>query len=107
MRQLQCLIIKKDGKEDKYFRLMDRIEPDWQKFAEVIGCESYQIRIAAKDKKPEDSVRYIMTEWERGALEEAKDMTWENVIKALKEANLTDEAKMLENNLDQMIEDTA
>lgn len=107
LRQLQCLIIKRDGQEDRYFRLMDRIEPDWQKFAEAIGCEGYQIRTAAKDKKPDDSVRYIMTEWERGALEAAIAMTWGNVIVALKAAKLTDEAKILENDLDKMIIDTA
>ena len=98
------MINRKKGDE---FRLMDRIEPDWEKFAKAIGCENYQIRTAAKDKKPEDSVRYIMTEWERGAFKKAGSMTWEKVIKALKEANLTDEAEILEDDLDQMIDDTA
>ena len=102
MHQLLCMRYTKDGKE-KFFRLMDQLKPDWSRLAYAMNFPRYFVATVEK-KHEDDRVSYIFAEWLRGANEEDdRPLTWATLIAALKEAKLTDEVKVLEAHLDEML----
>ena len=83
-----------DGKVT-YFRLMDRLRPHWRRLAIALKFRQYSIAFMEHE---DDPVYYLLSEWLRGANHEwdSKPVTWATLITALRDANVQEEAVMLE-----------
>ena len=84
----------KDG-IDTHFRLMDQLQPHWRRLA--IALKFRQCDIAVMEQK-DDPVYHLLSEWLRGANQErdSRPVTWATLITALREANVQEEANILE-----------
>ena len=83
-----------DGK-DVHLRLMDQVKPHWRRLAIALKFPQHEIaNIASED----DPVYYLFTEWLRGANQEKdpRPVTWGTLITALRDANIQQEANVLE-----------
>ena len=83
-----------DGK-DVHLRLMDQVKPHWMRLAIALKFPQHEIaNIASED----DPVYYLFTEWLRGANQEKdpRPVTWGTLITALRDANIQQEANVLE-----------
>ena len=89
-----------DGK-DVHCRLMDQVKPNWRRLA--IALKFLQHEIATMENK-DDPVYYLLTEWLRGANKEKdpRPVTWGTFITALRDANIQEEATVLESHFIQI-----
>ena len=89
-----------DGR-DVHVRLMDQVKPSWRRLA--IALKFSQHEIATMESK-DDPVYYLLTEWLRGANKEKdpRPVTWGTLITALCDANIQEEATVLENHFIQI-----
>ena len=74
---------------------MDRIKSHWRRLA--VALKFLQHEIDAMESK-DDPVYYLLTEWLRGANQENEPgpVTWRTFITALHDANIQEEANILE-----------
>ena len=86
-----------DGK-DVHFRFMDQVKPHWRKLAIALKFPLHEIAIM---ESKDDPVYYLLTEWLRGANQEKdpRPVTWGTLITALRDANIQQEANILENHI--------
>ena len=84
-----------DG-EDIHFRLMDQVTPHWKRLAIALKFPQHVIAIM---EHRDDPVYYLLTEWLREANKEndSRPVTWRTFITALRDANIQEEASVLEN----------
>ena len=77
------------------FRLMDRIRPQVTGLAIALGFPRHVIALLKNDS---DSVRFLLTEWLRGGnqVHDSRPLTWGTLITALREADLQEEVRILE-----------
>ena len=80
---------------DTHFRLMDQLKPYWRRLAIALNFLSCDITVM---EHKDDPVYHILSEWLRGANQErdSRPVTWATLITALREANVQEEADMLE-----------
>ena len=78
-----------------HFRLMDQLQPYWRRLAVALRFRQCDITIM---KQEDDPVFHLLSEWLRGANQErdSRPVTWATLITALREANVQEEANMLE-----------
>ena len=83
-----------DGR-DRHFRLMDQLRPHWRRLA--VALKFHHSDITAMERK-DDSVVYLLGKWLRGDNQEwdSRPVTWATLITALREANVHEEADILE-----------
>ena len=95
MDQLLHMSFTDEGGETVHFRLLDRIQPRWERLA--IALRFPQYNIAAMQNKT-DPTCYLLSEWLQGANQEhnTQPLTWRTLITALREANIQEEANILE-----------
>ena len=95
MYQLQYMSYTDEEGRNVHFRLMDRIQPRWARLAMALKFPQYTI--AAMQRKA-DRVFHLLGEWLRGAnqLNDARPLTWRTLITALWQANIQEEADILE-----------
>ena len=95
LNQLQYMSFTDEGGETVHFRLMDRIEPRWERFATALNFPQYNI---AAMRSKDDPAYYLLSEWVRGANQDHSTgpLTWRTLITALREANIQDGANILE-----------
>ena len=86
-----------DGR-DTHFRLMDQLRPHWRRLAVALKFHYYDIAVM---KQKDDPVIYLLSEWLQGANQErdSRPVTWATLITALRDANVQEEADMLEKHL--------
>ena len=84
-----------DGRDTR-FRLMDQLQPHWRRLAIALKFQQSDIAVMRKE---DDPVYYLLSEWLRGANQErdSRPVTWATLITALRDANVQEEADMLEN----------
>ena len=86
--------------EDVHCRLMDQVKPHWRRLA--IALKFLQHEIATMESK-DDPVYYLLTEWLRGAnKKDPRPVTWRTFITALRDANIQEEATVLESHFIQI-----
>ena len=80
---------------DTYFRLMDQLQPHWRRLAIALKFRQCDITVI---KQEDDPVYHLLSEWLRGANQErdSRPVTWATLITALREANVQEEANILE-----------
>ena len=91
------------NEEGRDFRLIDRVKTYWWNLAVALKFPSNEI--ASMEHKDDNSrVHYIFHEWLRGANhdKDSKPVTWATLITALKNANIQQEAKILEEHFVEM-----
>ena len=83
-----------DGRDTR-FRLMDQLHPHWRKLA--IALKFLTCEISVMERK-DDPVYHLLSEWLRGANQErdSRPVTWATLITALRDANVQEEADILE-----------
>ena len=83
-----------DGRDTR-FRLMDQLQPHWRRLAIALKFQQSDITVM---KEENDPVYYLLSEWLRGANQErdSRPVTWATLITALCDANVQEEADMLE-----------
>ena len=83
-----------DGR-DTHFRLIYQLHPHWRRLA--VALKFLQRDIAVM-KQEDDPVFYLLSEWLRGANQErdSRPVTWATLIRALRDANVQEEADILE-----------
>ena len=83
-----------DGR-DTHCRLMDQLQPHWRRLS--IALKFRQCDIAVMEQK-DDPVYHLLSEWLRGANQErdSRPVTWATFITALRDANIQEEANILE-----------
>ena len=83
-----------DGR-NVHFRLMDQLSPHWRRLAIALKFPRHEIAII---ENKDDSMYYLLSEWLRGANQEKdpRPVTWRTLIKALRHANVQEEATVLE-----------
>ena len=80
---------------------MDQVKPHWRRLAIALKFPQHEIaNIASQD----DPVCYLLSEWLRGANQEKdlRPVTWETLITALRDANIQEEATVLESHFIQI-----
>ena len=82
-----------DGR-DVHFRLMDQLKPHWWRLAIALKFSHHEIAVMTRN----DPVFYLLMEWLQGANQEmdSRPVTWATLITALRDANVQEEANMLE-----------
>ena len=77
------------------FRLMDQVKPYWRRLAIALNFSQHEIAVM---ESKDDPVYYLLSEWLRGANQEndLRPVTWRTLIIALRDANVQDEANILE-----------
>ena len=78
-----------------YFRLMDRLQPYWRRLAIALKFPPYAI--TAMEQK-DDPLYHLLSEWLHGANQErdSRPVTWATLVTALRDANVQEEADILE-----------
>ena len=78
-----------------YFRLMDQLQPHWKRLAIALKFRYCDITVMRKE---DDPMFYLLSEWLRGANQErnSRPVTWATLTTALREANVQEEADILE-----------
>ena len=78
-----------------YFRLMDQLQLHWRRLA--IALKFHYCDITVMEHK-DDPVYHLLIEWLRGANQErdSRPVTWATLITALRDANVQEEANILE-----------
>ena len=89
-----------DGKD---FRLKDQVKLYWRDLAVALKFPMHEIA-SMEDKDDNRRVYYLFEEWLRGANQErdSRPVTWATLITALKNANIQEEAKILEEHFVEM-----
>ena len=92
---LLCMTYTGEDGRDTRFRLMDQLHPHWRRLAIALKFRLCDITVV---KQEDDPVFHLLSEWLRGANQErdSRPVTWETLITALKDANVQEEAKILE-----------
>ena len=92
---LLCMSYTGEDGRDVRFRLMDQLSPHWRRLAIALKFSRHQIDTI---KHENDPVFYLMSEWLRRANQEKdpRPVTWRTLIKALRHANIQEEANVLE-----------
>ena len=95
LEDLLCMSYTGEDGRDTRFRLMNQLYPHWRRLA--IALKFRQCDIAAM-KQENDPVYYLLSEWLRGANQErdSRPVTWATLITALRDANVQEEANILE-----------
>ena len=77
------------------FRLMDQLQPHWSRLAVALNFKQCDIAVM---KHENDPVYYLLSGWLRGANQEmdSRPVTWRTLITALRDANVQEEANILE-----------
>ena len=90
----------KDGK-DVHVRLMDQVKPHWRRLAIALDFPEHEI---ATMESKDDPVYYLLSEWLRGANKEKdpRPVTWGTFVTALRDANIQEEATVLESHFIQI-----
>ena len=80
---------------DTRFRLMDQLQPHWRRLAVAL---KFLPRDIALMKQEDDPVFYLLSKWLQGANQErdSRPVTWATLITALRDANVQEEANILE-----------
>ena len=93
--QLQYMSYTGEDGRDVHFRLMDQLRPYWGRLAIALKFPLHKIAIMEKKDNP---VYYLLSEWLRGANQEKdpRPVTWRTLIKALRHADVREEATVLE-----------
>ena len=84
-----------DGRATR-FRLMNQLQSHWRRLAIALKFQHSDITVMeCKD----DPVYHLLSEWLRGANQDrdSRPVTWATLITALRDANVQEEANMLEN----------
>ena len=91
------------SEEGRDFRLKDQVKPYWRDLAVALNFPPYEIAIM-EDKDDNSRVLYLFQEWLREANQErdSRPVTWATFITALKNANIQQEAKILEEHFVEM-----
>ena len=78
-----------------HFRVMDQLKPHWRRMAIALKFPLHKITIM---EKKDDPAYYLLSEWLQGANQEvdSRPVTWRTLIKALRHANVQEEATVLE-----------
>ena len=94
MDQLQYMSFTDERGETVHFRLMDRIQPRWERFATALKFPQYSI----ENMQKKDPVFHLFSEWLQGTNQDhnTRPLTWRTLITALREANIQEEANILE-----------
>ena len=90
-------------KKARDFRLIDRVKTYWWDLAAALKFPVH--KIASMEHKDDNSrVHYLFQEWLREANQErdSRPVTWATLITALKNANIQQEAKILEEHFVEM-----
>ena len=89
-----------DGRD---FRLKNQVKPYWRDLAVALKFPLNEIAIM-EHKDDNSRVHYLFHEWLRGANHEkdSRPVTWATLITALKNANIQQEAKILEEHFVEM-----
>ena len=84
-----------EGGRDTRFRLMDQLQPHWRRLAVALKFHLSDITVM---EHKDDPVFYLLSEWLRGANQERdlRPVTWATLLTALRDANVQEEADMLE-----------
>ena len=92
---LLCMSYTGEDGRDTHFRLINQLHPHWRRLA--IALKFQQCDITVMEHK-DDSVFHILSEWLRGANQErdSRPVTWATFITALRDANVQEEADILE-----------
>ena len=92
---LLCMSYTNEDGRDTHFRLMDQLRPHWRRLA--VALKFHHSDITVMEHK-DDPVFYFLSEWLRGANQErdSRPVTWATLITALHEANVQEEADILE-----------
>ena len=95
MYQLLHMQYTDEREKTEHFRLMDRIQSKWERFATALKFPRYTIQTIQKKTDP---VFELLAEWLRGAnrINDARPLTWRTFITALWKAGFHDEADILE-----------
>ena len=90
-----------DGKA-VHVRLMDQTKPSWRRLAIALKFSLHEI--ANMESNKDDPVYYLFTEWLRGANieKDPRPVTWGTFITALRDANIQEEATVLESHFIQI-----
>ena len=101
LSDLQCMAYTNEDGRD--FRLKDRVKPYWRDLAVALKFPLHEIAIM-EHKDDNSRVYYLFEEWLRGAIQEkdSKPVTWATLITALKNANIQEEATILEEHFVEM-----
>ena len=98
LADLQYMSYTGEDGRDVPFRLMDKLKPHWRALAIALKFPVHEITaLESKD----DRVYRVFSEWLQGANQDndPRPVTWETLIKALRHANIQDEATVLETHL--------
>ena len=99
MDQLQYMSYTDEEGRNIHFRLMDQIQPRWARLSTALKVLPHTIEVV---KCKYDPVFHLLSEWLRGADQPDNDrrpLTWRTLITALREANIQEEANILEDYL--------
>ena len=104
MEDFECM--KYTNEVGRDFQLIDRVKPYYRDLATVLMLNS-QDEIYIMDHICEDDasrVMHLLSEWLRGANQEkdSRPVTWATLITALKDADIQEEAKILEEHFVEM-----
>ena len=92
---LLCMSYTGEDGRDTRFRLMDQLHPHWRRLAIALKFQQCDIAVV---KQEDDPVYHLLSEWLRGANQErdSRPVTWATLITALRNANIQEEANLLE-----------
>ena len=95
IKDLLCMPFTSEDGKTIHFRLMDQVKPHWKELAIALNFPLHKI---ADMQSKDDPVYYILTEWLQGANKEndSRPVTWRTLIEALQDANVQNEANILE-----------
>ena len=95
MDQLQYMSYTDEEGRNVHFRLMDRIQPRWARLATALKFPPYTIE--GMESKA-DPVFHFLRAWLRGANQDndTRPLTWRTLITALRQANIQEEANIVE-----------
>lgn len=95
LHQLLNLSYTDDNGREKNFRFMDRIRPHWRKLAVALRFPSYTI---ATIENEDDQMYFLLSKWLEGENRDndQRPVTWLTLISALRDANIQEDATILE-----------
>ena len=95
LNDLLCMSYTSEDGKTINFRLMDRVTPHWRRLAITLKFSQHEIDVMESKDNP---VYYFLSEWLREANQEndSRPVTWRTLIEALRDANVQNEANILE-----------
>ena len=95
LHQLLNISYTDDDGREKNFRFMDRVQPYWRRLAVALKFPSYTIDTT---EKKDDPIYFLMSKWLEGGNcdHDSRPLTWLTLIRALRDANIQENANILE-----------